>query len=327
MTNKIHIFVVLTRYHYKVVLDIIKAYNLYNNIIISTIQIPEDSFYEVVYIEPLNHSIKNLLLESIVRKRKKLLDILYSKLKEYYNIEIFIPHYFNIISNYIANYLFRRFDNVNKVRINIYPDGILSYYPYTLSFKDIFKNYIYKFASILMGMNYKVFYGNIINPFNEVFTIYSYEPKLTCSYGVEVKKIPYSIRNLPLVKENKLLILGSTHTPKNIEMLLYKFIEKEKFHKIFYKKHPAVKEDKLYRRLKKLFPSLQNITNDLFIEDIVYKYKIKTIVSVEFSTALVDLQRIYDKNLFCYANINTPRLKRYKKYFKNIMKAFNIKEI
>jgi len=320
MKKTSNIFVVFTAYHYECVKILIDSYNMENNILISTINIKD--FKGESHVFNKIYSLPSFINEIFSRKRKKIFLKLFIQNKNVENIEIFIPHYFNLNSNYLANFLFP------NAKINIIPDGILSFYPYKLTFKDNLKQIINIFSAMLFGLKYKLLFSNIINPFNKINKIYSYEPSITFSYGgIKIEKIPY-IQNLKKINMyNNLLILGTSTKLQSDDFisLILNLIKEKNIKKIYYKKHPSITFDIFYEQIKIKIPNIYLFDNNKSSEYLIKNHQILNIISIKFSTTLIEVQRYYKNQLNCYISIST--INHHQKYFNILLKKYNIKDL
>jgi len=321
-----NIFVIFTQYQFQCVKNIINNGNTVQSIIITTIPINSAEFKgEVYFFEKIN-SLQSLINEVYCRKRKKVFLQIKDTSKKYKTINIFIPHYFNINSNYISTSLF------HDANINILPDGILSFYPYKLTNKNIIKQFLNKVIALSIGLNYKLFFSNIVDPFNKVKKIYSYNPDITYTYGKEVNQIPYTKKNIPVDQHsNNMIILGTSSKLNNESEIIEKiisFIKKSKISNIYYKMHPSQTEDPIYAGLSNNIINLELLTEQTGAENLIEKYSLNIILSVEFSTALLEIQRQYNNQLYCYINKTTIfNHSRYKTYFEKLLKYYQVEEL
>lgn len=321
-----NIFVIFTQYQFQCVKNIMNNENTVQSIIITTIPINSEEFKGEVYFFKKINSLQSLINEVYCRKRKKVFLQIKNTCKKYETINIFIPHYFNINSNYISTSL------VYDANINILPDGILSFYPYKLTNKNIIKQFLNKIIALSIGLNYKLFFSNIVDPFNKIKTIYSYNPDMTYTYGKEVKQIPYTKKNIPTAQHtNNMVILGTSSRLNNESEIIEKiisFIKKNKISTLYYKMHPCQKSDSIYTSLLNNNINLKLLTEQTGAENLIEKYSISTVISVEFSTALLEIQRQYNRQLECYINKTTIITNsNYKEYFEKLLKHYQIKEL
>jgi len=320
------IFVIFTRYQFQCIQNITKSKNIEKTILITTIPISSEEFKGKIYFFKKITSIKSLLHEIYYRRRKKILLELKITSYQYKHINIFIPHYFNIHSNYISTYL------LPDANIHIIPDGILSFYPYQLTKKDIVKQFINKFVASTIGLRYKLFFTNIIDPFRKIEDIYSYDPEITYTYGKKINQIQYTKKSInTLANDNKVVILGTSTKLDNIPELIQKIltlIKEKKINTIYYKMHPSQSSDLIYESLSNHIANLNLLTESIGVENLVEKYDLNIIISVEFSTALLEIQRQYNRQLDCYIN-NTSIIHntKYRNYFNKLLKRYNIKEL
>lgn len=320
------IFVIFTRYQFQCIQDIIRSQSNEKTIVITTIPINGKEFEgEIYYFEKIT-SFSSLFHEIKTKERKKTFLQIKDTLISYENINVYIPHYFNIHSNYIATSLFK------NCKVHIIPDGILSFYPYQLTKKDVIKQFVNKIVSLSIGLKYKLFFSNIIDPFNQVRKIYSYDPDITYSYGKGINQIPFTTKDIALDQHsNNIIILGTSNKlDKESEIIkkIMNFIKNNKINTIYYKMHPGQKSDSIYTSLSNNINNLKLLTEQVGAENLIEKYFLNTIISVEFSTALLEIQRQYNYQVDCYINktafINNSK---YKEYFKKLLKYYKIREL
>lgn len=300
-----------------------------NNIfIVSTID-SKSLFYDYKYIQlkPFK-KISDLIIEMFTQDRKRSLNNIIpsdgsEKLK---NIDIFIPHFYHLATNYLVNYLF-----INRINsLNIIPDGVLNYYHYEQNFSLKLNQFIKKITAKLIGIDYKMFFSkNIVNPFNlNIDYIYSYCPELTLKNGAQIKEISYP--RLALSPDaNNILILGTDFNNKyhhRVCSSIVKMINKLPKSNIFYKKHPTVDLD---RCIKIIRNGLENrkiieISSKNEIHDVIKLQKIKFIFSIGFSTANIEIQQEYGNSLISY--VHGPLDPLYEKSFQKIKSHFGLQD-
>ena len=281
--------------------------------------------------------IVDVLKESYLRTLIKSISQFISNNILHYNvIEIFIPHFMNLISNYLTLNRFSIFRG-RKVIVSIYPDGIALFYKPTVNLRGLQKSTFYNVYSryisgLLIGIPYRPFLGSIIDPFHIIDNIYTYLPYLTKKYSENtVITIPLNKRYL---KGKNIIILGSTNYSKLNKTIFYSLIKYLKKNMndstvIYYKSHPSIKNDPYTKMLKKYFHA-QIISNKTPLESLVEKYEVNRVISLlSFSTALIYLKIIYGQNIEC-AIFGKDIFFKKKKYddiinFKKIIKYLDIK--
>ena len=126
-------------------------------------------------------------------------------LNKYDSIQVLVPHFLNILSNYFYTASSRRLGK-DKLKIALYPDGMLSYQPYSINSK--YDPYLLKrwLVGKLIGTPFKLFKGPIADPFNVVDFIYTYLPNETIQYNSK-KLIKIAFPKSDISGDN-MLILG-----------------------------------------------------------------------------------------------------------------------
>lgn len=155
-------------------------------------------------------SIAKLLNNLFFKENKKHIEkFLQDKIKNesIEEIEIVIPHYNNILANYVMKFIEDKYKYSNpqiKIIKSIYPDGLAMFYPTNLEYKQFLLKYI---ASYFVGMPIRYINSNdMLNPFKEIDFYYSYIPKITYNpYNLPIKKIAAKKET---IKGNNCLILG-----------------------------------------------------------------------------------------------------------------------
>ena len=138
-------------------------------------------------------SIKSFFQQIFFRKNKKLLYDMILNLNKYDSIQVLVPHFLNILSNYFYTASSRRLGK-DKLKIALYPDGMLSYQPYSINSK--YDPYLLKrwLVGKLIGTPFKLFNGPIADPFNVIDFIYTYLPNETIEYNAIYDAIiPYKL--------------------------------------------------------------------------------------------------------------------------------------
>ena len=245
---------------------------------------------------------RDLLKEIVFRERKKKLIGLGLHVNENVkDINLYFPHYYHLMANYLANYLL-----ANKIKsLNIIPDGVLNYYNFKQDNTFLRKQYIQKITSFFIGLQYRSFKGGIINPFGKIDIIYSYCPELTVCYGAKVKKILYTKSTLPLESGNVLIIGTDTRTPcdQKIRECICDLININEKAIIFYKKHPSVHSDENIKLIADSISPFRIVELPLngSVSEITKAKAIRHVYSIGFSTVIMELQDEFDCELDTYA--------------------------
>jgi hypothetical protein len=301
-----------------------------NNIfIVSTID-SKSLFYEHKYIQLKSfNKIPDLIKEISTQDRKRALNNIIPNVdseRKLKNIDIFIPHFYHLVTNYLVNYLF-----INRINsLNIIPDGVLNYYHYEQNSSLKLNQFIKKITAKLIGIDYKMFFSkNIVNPFNlDIDYIYSYCPELTINNGAQIKEIFYPRLALS-PNANNILILGTDFNNEYDDLVcssIVKLINKLPESNIFYKKHPTVDSD---RCIKIIRNELENrkiieISSKNKIHDVIELQKIKFIFSIGFSTANIEIQQEYSNSLISF--VHGPMDPIYKESFQKIKSHFSLQD-
>ena len=323
-----NIFSIHTTYHERVVRGLIDSlYSGDKNIIIATINVKKYNNTQTYKLPTLTVFL-NVLKEILKRKRKAIFKQIFSSVDQNYSsVRIFIPPYLNINANYLANNRL-----IQNYQIYNYPDGILSHY----IFKPSISTYIIQLRNIivakLIGLNYRMCYSDIINPFNNVYELYSYDPELSNIHAVTTRQIPFTRKRLQHNRCN-IVILGSDIYINEHYQIVEKIfnIVYNISGKIYYKPHPRLINDKMYHYINENINSsysLEIMNERCGIEEVIEKYNIKTIISFSLSTAHVEVQRKYYNALECYAYIN-PKLRLFHTFtnLELLLQKYNINEI
>ncbi|MDQ7047918.1 MAG: polysialyltransferase family glycosyltransferase [Sulfurovum sp.] len=269
--------------------------------------------------------------ELITRNSKNTLSDFVKKINSKYDeIEIIIPHFFNILSNHIINNSQAIFPN-KQTTYSLYPDGLLSYTSYNQ--KAYSKGNIIRYLLAKnIGFNYKIFNGSISDPFKNIETIYSYVPELTEKYSADtIVKIPYATGT---AKGNNILIVGHIEYSKLDKTKLEEVIntiteiitKSDTYGSIYYKPHPYFKDnaDSIYNILSEKLP-ISYIKSKEPVENLFDSHEINKVISF-YSTALVSLKMKYGISVDCYSiNMSWFTSIKIATDLEKIFKKFNIK--
>ena len=280
-------------------------------------------------------SIKSFFQQIFFRKNKDLLYDMILNLNNYDIIQVLIPHFLNILSNYFYTASSRRFGK-DKLKIALYPDGMLSYQPYSINSK--YDPYLLKrwLVGKLIGTPFKLFNGPIADPFNVVDFIYTYLPNETIKYNSKkLIKIAFPKSD---ISGNNMLILGHFNQSrfKKVDLIsISRAIKKLPMHKkvrrIYYKIHPRLKSsrhDLFYRALKleKSLP-IEIVEDNQPIEMSIKKLKSSTVIAA-VSTSLVNLKLKFGEDLKCYYfGLDDYVSSDYTKYYTKIFKQLKINNL
>lgn len=256
------------------------------------------------------------------QRKKKLLSLGLHNEAGYRNVHLFIPHYFHLIANYLANYLL--LDQIKS--LNIIPDGTLNYYRHEQDNYFLRRQFVNQITAFLIGVKYKKFKGYMVNPFKKVDVIYSYCPELTICDEVEVRQIVCEKSKLA-PEANNILVIGTDtfHLKnKNTCKSISNLIIKNTFSLIYYKKHPSVISDEYVDIIRKMVAPREVIElgSNHSILQITKEKSIKHIYAFGFSTVNIELQDTFDCMLNSYACM--PDSEKYLDEFKKIATKFNI---
>ncbi|WP_456415746.1 hypothetical protein [Thiolapillus sp.] len=321
----IDIYISFTRYQLQAVNNIFIDRNSDTSVLITTIEPKKSISFDHTFIFDKLETPKSLAREINQRKRLKAFRKIKSICEKHKHVNVFIPHFFNINTNYVALTL------LPDANIYIYPDGLLSYYPYRISKRDMLKQSIYKGISFLVGLRYRIIYSYISNPLDNIKAIYSYEPEITYKFGRDVQKITeHNLLQHNTEKLHNLIILGTSgkvHSPLDLSRKIQSLVSKESPPKVFYKMHPSCDKDSFFTLISKAIPETILIKEKDGIEHLIQKYRINTMISTEFSTALIECKRLYGSSVTCYLNKNATSTNKYSLYFKDICEYYDIADI
>ena len=280
-------------------------------------------------------SIKSFFQQIFFRKNKGLIYDMILNLKKYDNIQVLVPHFLNILSNYFYTASSRRLGK-DKLKIALYPDGMLSYQPYSINSK--YDPYLLKrwLVGKLIGTPFKLFNGPISDPFNAVEFIYTYLPNETIKYNSKkLIKIEFPKSD---ISGNNMLILGHFNQSRfqkadliSISRAVKKLLLLKKVKKIYYKIHPRLKSSRhdLFYRVLKLDKSLplEIIQDNKPIEMSIKKLKSSTVIAA-VSTSLVNLKLKFGEDLKCYYfGLDDYVSSDYTKYYNKIFKQLKVNNL
>ncbi len=280
-------------------------------------------------------SIKSFFQQIFFRRNKKLLNEIILNLNKCDSIQVLVPHFLNILSNYFYTASSRRLGK-DKLKIALYPDGMLSFQPYSINSK--YDPYLLKrwLLGKLIGTPFKLFNGPIADPFNVVDFIYTYLPNETIEYNSKkLIKITFPRSD---ISGNNMLILGHFNQSKfqkvdliSISRLIKKLPMLKKVKRIYYKIHPRLKSssDDLFYQVLKLDKSLpiEIFQDNQPIEMSIKKLKSSTVIAA-VSTSLVNLKLKFGENLKCYYfGLDDYVSSDYTKYYNKIFRQLNINNL
>ena len=280
-------------------------------------------------------SIKSFFQQIFLRKNKKLLYDMILNLNKYDSIQVLVPHFLNILSNYFYTASSRRLGK-DKLKIALYPDGMLSYQPYSINSK--YDPYLLKrwLVGKLIGTPFKLFNGPIADPFNVIDFIYTYLPNETIEYNSKkLIKIEFPKSDISC---NNMLILGHFNQSRfqkvdliSISRAIKKLPILKKVKRIYYKIHPRLKSSRhdLFYRVLKLDKSLpiEIVQDNQPIEMSIKKLKSSTVIAA-VSTSLVNLKLKFGEDLKCYYfGLDDYVSSDYTKYYNKIFKQLKINNL
>ncbi len=239
--NDFNIFITFTEPQLIHVGNILAVVKLNNVLIISRIRPKNIQKYiaqnvDIVYID-----------ESIVKLHPKWNQLKKSLINREEGVNLHLPHSLNIFSQDMQHFLIKK----NKLlSLNVFPDGNLLFNTYRVK-KWAYENISRKIKSLLLGLNYKLFEGNIISPFYAIDKVYSYLEDVSCECGeiiiISMQSISFQNKNI-----DGIVVLGHRNQ-KVISADKLSNIISQRFSniKIFYKKHPRIKlkDDQFYKKL------------------------------------------------------------------------------
>ena len=256
-------------------------------------------------------------------------------LNKYDSIQVLVPHFLNILSNYFYTASSRRLGK-DKLKIALYPDGMLSYQPYSINSK--YDPYLLKrwLVGKLIGTPFKLFNGPIADPFNVIDFIYTYLPNETIKYNSKkLIKIEFPKSD---ISGNNMLILGHFNQSRfqkvdliSISRAIKKLPMLKKVKRIYYKIHPRLKSSRndLFYRVLKLDKSLpiEIVQDNQPIEMSIKKLKSSTVIAA-VSTSLVNLKLKFGEDLKCYYfGLDDYVSSDYTKYYNKIFKQLKINNL
>lgn len=287
--KKAFLFITFTNGQNFFVKQIIKQYKYTNYFIVTSTDAQEFSCFENSRVLVLD-KIKSINTINFFRK-KEIDNFLLSVDNHSSEMEIFIAHFLNTITNHIYN----RYKNNENVVFSNFPDGMLTFNEYKVQYLNLENLKKMAFACIV-GLDYKVFSGSINNPFNNIVNIYSHFPKLTSfNNGQTLKAIKFE--QYHITGENS-IILG--HANQTKEVLLNNNFYENLNNKVYYKPHPRINlnNDLFYLNLSKEI-EVEVINSEKPIEDMIQELNIKYVFAVA-SSALVNLKLLFE-NIECFS--------------------------
>jgi len=331
---KLKIFISFTNYHNYCIEDIIES-EISNNkleyIIITNLEF-NNTFnknnIKVFNLKKMN-TIRKILKEIFTKSNKKILLKLFNDIKNnnYREIEVSIPHYNNITSNYIITNISTFNNNIVK---SIYPDGIAIFYPSVTNRFLFIKKFI---LSLLIRQKMRfLFSKDLLNPFNEIDFYYSYLPEITYNpKNLEVKRI--NSRKCS-IKGNNIIILGYGKNSFRDEVIdsylsnILKISSTIEYEKLYYKPHPSIdiNLDIVYSKLSNRTEVCVINTKET-IESSLKSTSATTIISFA-SSALITLKMIYQEQVDCYYyGLNELINSDLQLYFENMFQFNNIRNL
>ncbi len=331
---KLKIFISFTNYHNYCIEDIIES-NVSNNeleyIIITNLKF-NNTFHanniKVFNLKKMN-TIRSVLKEIFTKSNKKILLKLFNDIKNinYEEIEVSIPHYNNITSNYIMTNISTLNHHIIK---SIYPDGIAIFYPSETNRFLLIKKFI---LSLLIGQKMKFFFSrDLLNPFNEINFYYSYLPEITYNpKNLVIKRINSRKGS---IKGSNIIILGygkNSFRDKFIDDYLsniLKITSRIDHEKLYYKPHPSIDiySDVVYGKLSKR-TEVYVINTKETIESILKSIGATTVISFA-SSGLITLKMIYDDQVDCYYyGLNELINSDLQPYFENMFRFSNVRNL
>lgn len=300
-------FVVNTPFQYFVVTNIINSYYKNStNIICATFPLKSDFSYATLLIIS-----RNPLCIIQLYKLKRNLKKSFTK----GNVQLFIPHLNNLLSNF-----FFQVSKKNKTSINVYYEGIaLLYNPIVkISIKEYIKR---KALSLLTGLNYvhtEQLYTNELRAVANVYTPFlSYTD---WSHKKEIQFITHHELQDFDIERATLILGGPLKTKNDLENLLKNFDEllnflNETIVTIYYKPHFETKtvflnsiEKHFILRNKKI----KIIADKFSIEELIFNYPVRTIYCFYTTSAFINLKLMYKNQLNLKVILNNNQSKNEK---------------
>lgn len=329
------IFISFTNYHNYCINDIINQEDGIINVVItnSNFTIQNIPFLHIHKIGSLFTFLQNIFLR---KNKNKIAQFLINEIEQkdtpIEQIEIVIPHYNNIMANYIMKFIQNNYKNTkHKVKIikSIYPDGLAMFYPTELEYDKFLLKYI---ISYFVGMPMRYLKSkDMLNPFKEIDLYYSYIPEITYNpYNLSIKKID---AKKDKITGSNILILGYG-TNNFHDTFIEDFISEvgkkiEKTNgKIYYKSHPSINRinDIIFNKFKNKF-DVSYINSAEPIEVLLKDLKATHVFSLA-SSSLINLKMIYEEQIDCYyfgiENLIQPDLQP---YFEKMFAYTNVKKL
>lgn len=238
----------------------------------------------------------------------------------YDEIDLYVAHSFNVLSQGLQHHI----HNTGRLKsLNIFPDGNLLFNRYTVKYYDK-DHFAKKIKSRLLSSEYRFFKGEIISPFYDVNTVYSYLPEVTCNH----KKL--TLLKMDVVDEkltSGLLILGHRNQKViNRDKIIDVIKRNTNFDEVYYKPHPRItlSKDFFFKSLKSNFKVIL-ISDDNPIESIIQHYPADIIFSVA-SSSLITLKLILPQVKICYFGVGEYLGNYYDPVIKNQFDSLGIIE-
>ncbi len=331
----INIYVAVTCYNLKVINDLIDTIDKVSDtnkrhIVISQVVNCKNDDYidklkakaDIIHIHPI-HTKMGIMKELLLGHIKKINSVICREQP----IRLFIPHYSEMLSNYLVNY---KLKHLNP-QVYIYEDGTILFLDklpmsdyLNLLKSEIKAKIIMKFA----GLDYRITGPNVINPYNEVKGIYTYEPKLVGNFNTPIHRINYFTIDVNIDDFKAILILGDAgwvaYKDSNFKKLLntINYLLSKESLEIFYKFHPGHNSDNLYNMLSRYIKDIKVANTYELAEELVLKLGAKYIIAPYMSTAIFGIERIYKGKIKSFV-LNTTKMDRIffskaSKIYKNI---------
>ncbi|CAA6813567.1 MAG: Unknown protein [uncultured Sulfurovum sp.] len=314
--EKAFLFITFTSGQNFFIKQIIKQYQYKNYFIITTTEAKEFNNFNkkrILTLEKING------LKSISFNRKRMINNFLIDIEEQYSdIEIFVAHFLNILTNHIYN----RYKKHKHIIFSSFPDGMLTFNEYKITYLN-FESLKKKILSKLLGLDYTVIHGSINNPFNNILYVYSHLSRLTpCSNNQVLKDIKFP--QYQKINGNNSIILGHANQKKKISLddSFYKRFKNK--NKIYYKPHPRceLNNDLFYLALKEKL-TIEVLNTRKPIETIIEEFHIRYVFAVA-SSALVNLKLLFN-DIECFSfSLNTYIETKYINIYLNIFNELNI---
>lgn len=282
---------------------------------------------EVIRCSPYE-SFQEVAVEVFLRRRKKILHSISRTISKKSSVNLFVPHYQHIISNYLAFFLLR---GPRLTRILI-PDGVLSYYQHRVTWRDILKQLKYKTFCIATGLNYKMLWRSMNFPDNLNSAIYTYSPESV--YNESAKVIPIRIVRKSLPKKfSNIIILGTDLYRRDhfsyAERVASWLSHNQNGSRVYFKQHPALRTaDPILNFIRENVGGLAitEIPRSESMEGLIELHSIQRVIALAFTTAAIELQLIYNNELDI--SVYAPKIlasPHHNLKFRDLAQKFNLK--